>query len=90
MIDPARQSRLFCAEVARRQAGNFYVSFLLLPAERRRAMCALYAFFRRCDDIADDSGAVVNKKNALDEFRANSSRRSNIVNLKAGSVGRRH
>ena len=32
-----------CAAVARREARNFYPSFLLLPADRRRSMCALYA-----------------------------------------------
>ena len=70
MTDALRESRRFCAEVAKREAGNFYVSFLLLPPERRRAMCALYAFFRRCDDIADEPGEFFAKKNALDDFRA--------------------
>jgi phytoene synthase len=37
----------FCARVARHEARNFYPSFLLLPADRRRSMCALYAFLRR-------------------------------------------
>src|SRR5438105_1068187 len=47
-------SERFCGRVARREARNFYYSFLLLPADRRRAMCALYAFMRHTDDLADD------------------------------------
>jgi 15-cis-phytoene synthase len=42
--------------VARSQAKNFYYSFLLLPAPKRRAMCAIYAFMRYCDDLSDDEG----------------------------------
>ena len=44
----------FCERVAKRRARNFYPSFRLLPADRRRSMCALYAFMRRVDDLADD------------------------------------
>ncbi len=47
------ESYRFCQEVARRQAKNFYYSFLLLDAERRRGMCAIYAFMRYCDDLSD-------------------------------------
>ena len=46
----------FCGDVARREARNFYYSFLLLPADRRRSMCALYAFLRHTDDLADEPG----------------------------------
>ena len=44
----------FCGALARREARNFYYSFLLLPPHRRRSMCALYAFMRQTDDLADD------------------------------------
>jgi 15-cis-phytoene synthase len=44
----------YCRQVARRQARNFYYSFLLLPRPRRDAMCAIYAFMRACDDLSDD------------------------------------
>jgi 15-cis-phytoene synthase len=60
----------FCAEVARHEARNFYPSFLLLPADRRRSMCALYAFLRRSDDIADEPGPVPSKQAALESWRA--------------------
>jgi phytoene synthase len=63
-------SYAYCARVARREARNFYPSFLLLPADRRREMCALYAFLRQSDDIADEPGAVEAKRAALDAWRA--------------------
>jgi phytoene synthase len=42
-----------CVSVARARAKNFYWSFVLLPREKRRAMCAVYAFMRECDDLSD-------------------------------------
>lgn len=50
------QSYGWCERVARRQAKNFYYSFLLLSAPQRRAMCAIYAFMRYCDDLSDAPG----------------------------------
>lgn len=49
-------SYAYCEGVARSQAKNFYVTFLLLSREQRRAMCAVYAFMRYCDDLSDDAG----------------------------------
>ena len=46
-------SYAWCERLARRQAGNFYHAFRLLPAAQRRAMCALYAFMRVSDDLTD-------------------------------------
>ena len=46
----ARSYRL-CDEIAKREAGNFYPAFLLLPAPKRRSMCALYTFMRIADDL---------------------------------------
>jgi phytoene synthase len=48
------ESYVWCEGVARSQAKNFYYSFLLLSKPRRRAMCAVYAFMRYCDDLSDD------------------------------------
>ena len=48
------ESYKYCEEVARTRARNFYYSFVLLPAEKRRAICAMYAFMRYCDDLSDD------------------------------------
>lgn len=46
-----------CADVARRQARNFYYSFVCLPPRKRASMCAIYAFMRYSDDISDDGGS---------------------------------
>ncbi|MBV9572801.1 MAG: phytoene/squalene synthase family protein [Acidobacteriales bacterium] len=43
-----------CRRITRASAKNFYYAFLLLPRSKRRALCAIYAFMWRCDDIADD------------------------------------
>ena len=52
MIEVAA-SYLYCRTVARKQARNFYYSFVLLPNRQRDAMCAVYAFMRYCDDLSD-------------------------------------
>jgi phytoene synthase len=44
-----------CRGITRSAAKNFYYAFLVLPRRKREALCAVYAFMRRCDDIADDS-----------------------------------
>jgi 15-cis-phytoene synthase len=44
-----------CRGIARRAAKNFYFSFLVLPSEKRNAICAVYAFMRHADDITDDA-----------------------------------
>ena len=43
-----------CRSITRSAAKNFYYAFLVLPTAKRQALCAVYAFMRRCDDIADD------------------------------------
>ena len=43
-----------CRCIARREAKNFYYAFVALPTSRRNAICAIYAFMRKADDIADD------------------------------------
>jgi phytoene synthase len=68
------ESYAFCESVARRQAKNFYYSFLLLDAQRRRAMCAIYAFMRYCDDLSDGpsegvSGGASQKAAAIARWR---------------------
>jgi phytoene synthase len=42
-----------CEALTRAAAANFYYGIRLLPADKRRAMCAVYAFARRVDDIGD-------------------------------------
>jgi 15-cis-phytoene synthase len=42
-----------CRAVTRASAGNFYYGIRLLPRNRRLALCCIYAFARRVDDLAD-------------------------------------
>jgi phytoene synthase len=42
-----------CESLTRAAAGNFYYGIRLLPAPKRRAICAVYAYARRVDDIGD-------------------------------------
>ncbi|MBV8893228.1 MAG: phytoene/squalene synthase family protein [Acidobacteria bacterium] len=48
-----------CRSITRAAARNFYYAFLVLPRSKREALCAVYAFMRRCDDIADDTTVPV-------------------------------
>ncbi len=43
-----------CRAIAKREARNFYYAFVALPKPRRNAICAIYAFMRQADDLADD------------------------------------
>lgn len=43
-----------CIEVARERAKNFHFAFKILPEERYRGICALYAFARLADDYSDE------------------------------------
>jgi 15-cis-phytoene synthase len=43
-----------CRAIAKREAKNFYYAFVALPEPRRNAICAIYAFMRKADDLADD------------------------------------
>jgi len=47
-------SYALCRNIAKREAKNFYYAFLALPLPRRNAICAVYAFMRQADDLADD------------------------------------
>lgn len=67
--DPLEASRRFCDEVSQREARNFHLAFRLLPVEERRSMCALYAFMRHTDDLADEDGPTAEKAEALTTWR---------------------
>ncbi|HYK91831.1 MAG TPA: presqualene diphosphate synthase HpnD [Acidobacteriota bacterium] len=56
-------------EVARNRARNFYYSFLVLPRPQRRALCAVYAFMRYCDDISDGGAGNEDKGEQLRKWR---------------------
>jgi len=66
-MNQVEQSYAYCRKVARNRARNFYYSFLLLSAQQRKAMCAIYAFMRYCDDLSDEPGAT---RAPLDRWRA--------------------
>jgi len=44
----------YCQQKTASSGSSFYYSFLFLPAERRRAITALYAFCREVDDTVDE------------------------------------
>jgi len=44
--------------IARKSSSSFYYAFNLLPAEKRDAMNAIYAFCRKTDDIVDEGDAT--------------------------------
>ena len=64
------ESYALCCQIARRTAKNFYYSFLVMPREKRRAMCAIYAFMRRSDDIADSAASPAVALEGLRKWRA--------------------
>ena len=70
MLSPLEISSRYCVSLARQRAKNFYYGFLLLPKPRRRAFCAIYAFMRYCDDVADRDGSVEEKSLRLRHWRA--------------------
>ncbi|HEX4154996.1 MAG TPA: phytoene/squalene synthase family protein [Acidobacteriaceae bacterium] len=53
-----------CREIARREAKNFYYAFRVLPRPKSDAMCAVYAFMRRADDLADDETRSLEERRA--------------------------
>jgi phytoene synthase len=58
-----------CRGIARNKAKNFYYAFIALPAPKRDAICAVYAFMRQADDLSDDeSQAIPDRKLALDTW----------------------
>ncbi|MCW5621498.1 MAG: presqualene diphosphate synthase HpnD [Burkholderiales bacterium] len=44
----------YCQDKAAKSGSSFYYSFMFLPAERRQAITALYAFCREVDDVVDE------------------------------------
>jgi phytoene synthase len=55
-----------CRHIARSAAKNFYYGFAVLPRPKRNSLSAVYAFMRRCDDIADDNTlSLYDRRNKL-------------------------
>jgi phytoene synthase len=59
------EAYLECRAIAKREAKNFYYSFRVLPQHKSDAMCAVYAFMRRADDIADDESLPIEARRTL-------------------------
>lgn len=60
-----------CRTIARREAKNFYYAFVALPIPRRNAICAIYAFMRKADDLADDESlSRPERRRSLEEWLA--------------------
>ena len=55
-----------CEELTRERARNFWYGIRLLPREQRLALCAVYAFARRVDDVGDGPLPPDQKLAALD------------------------
>ncbi|MEV8401589.1 presqualene diphosphate synthase HpnD [Streptomyces niveus] len=67
---PVQAAYSYCEAVTGQQARNFAYGIRLLPAEKRQAMSALYAFSRRVDDIGDGTLEAGAKQSRLEDTRA--------------------
>ncbi len=54
----------FCRGIAKREAKNFYWAFRVLPQAKSDAMCAVYAFMRKADDLSDDESLTLEERRA--------------------------
>jgi phytoene synthase len=60
-----------CRAIAKREAKNFYYAFVALPEPRRNAICAIYAFMRKADDLSDDESISREQRRVnLEEWQA--------------------
>ncbi|MFO0807054.1 MAG: phytoene/squalene synthase family protein [Gemmataceae bacterium] len=63
------RSFAYCEALTKREARHFYPAFGALTRDQRRAMCAIYAFMRVTDDLADGPGEPETKRIALSVWR---------------------
>jgi len=82
-----------CEQITRRRARNFYYGIRLLPADKRAAVCALYAIARRIDDVGDAPpapGSSDDPAKRLDELAAVRSSLAVLGHRGTGPGGPRH
>jgi 15-cis-phytoene synthase len=63
------QSFDYCRRLTRREAKNFYFSFLTLPKEKQNAMCSIYTWMRKLDDYADDAPSLDDARKAVESWK---------------------
>jgi len=56
-------------QVARASRSSFYWAMRLMPAQRRKAMFAIYAYCRELDDIADSDKPAAQRRAGLEAWR---------------------
>ena len=81
--DPYRR----CEEITRARAANFYYGIRLLPVPKRRALCAIYAFARRVDDIGDGLLTPAEQLRLLEQARADLGRVSSSPDPVLSALG---
>ncbi len=65
----ASEATDYVRSVVGRSGTSFLWAMRMLPAAKRNAMYAVYAFCREVDDIADDPGEEADKRARLDQWR---------------------
>ena len=70
MPTPLDRAYQRCHDFTRRRATNFYLAFAILPADKRRAIYAAYAFSGAADDAVDEAGSEDERRAALERSRA--------------------
>ena len=69
MASDLDQAYDYCQRIAKTHAKNFYYAFRTLPSAKRRAIYAVYAFCRYCDDAADENLPPDEKRRLLEQTR---------------------
>ncbi len=58
-----------CHRISSQAKSSFPIAFRLLPRDQRLGMTALYAWLRLTDDLADEPGAIAEKRTKLQVWR---------------------